>query len=229
MTLSVATPQLTDSGSPHAWRLPSRAALQTYLLYAGIIGALFVVGYGGANWLAAQGESHARLYFPTELAIPLWPEMIWVYLSINLLFVLPVFALDVAELRLLGRRMIAGTLSAVAVFLALPTSIGFDRLALSDGEHPAFALLYALDHPFNGVPSLHVTYSALLVSAIARRSQPWLRAVLAVWLLLIIASTLLTHQHHLADIFAALLLVAALHLVVTDRSAAPLSSLETDA
>src|SRR6185369_6045664 len=116
---------LTDSGSARAWRLPSRAALQTYLLYAGIIGALFVVGYGGANWLAAQGEPHARLYFSAELAIPLWPEMIWVYLSINLLFVLPVFTLDVAELRLLGRRMIAGTLSAVAVFLALPTSIGF--------------------------------------------------------------------------------------------------------
>jgi membrane-associated phospholipid phosphatase len=227
MTLSLATAHL--SGSARTWRLPSQPALQTYLLYAGLIGALFGAGYGGTNWLAAQDESRAaHLYFQAELAVPLWPEMIWVYLSINLLFILPVFALDVAELRLLGRRMIAATLSAVAVFAALPTSVGFDRLALSGGEHPAFALLYALDHPFNGVPSLHVTYSTLLVSAIARRSQTWLRAALAVWLLLIIASTLLTHQHHLVDIAAALLLVGALHLVITDRRATPLAPRETD-
>lgn len=228
MTLSLVTPQRSESGISWPWHLPSRVALQTYLLYAGLISVLFAVGYGGANWLAAQREWHAHLYLAAELAIPLWPQMIWVYLSINLLFLLPVFALDVAALRLLGRRMIAGTLGAIAVFVAVPTTIGFDRLPLADGEHPAFALLYALDHPFNCAPSLHVTYSTLLIGAVARRSPAWLQAALAAWLLLIIASTVLTHQHHLLDILAALLLVGALHLVIANRKAAPPSSRETD-
>jgi len=193
-----------------AWRLPERDALRAYLAYAGVTAVLFMLGYGGANWLAAQRPEHFRLYLDAELAVPLVPQALWVYLSINLLFLVPLFRLDRDEMGWLGGRMIAGTVIATAVFLALPTTIGFARLDLTDSAHPAFSLLYALDYPYNCVPSLHVIYSALIITAVGRRAQTGLRLALGTWLLAIIASTLLTHQHHLIDAVLALLVVALL-------------------
>jgi hypothetical protein len=201
-----------------SWRWPDIAALRTYLSYAAVIGALFVIGYGGANWLAAQRATHLRLYWDAELAIPLVPAAIWVYLSINLLFALPVFRLDPAELRVLGRRMIAATLMATAFFIAVPTAPGFERLDLAGASNSAFYWLYALDCPFNCVPSLHVTYSTLIVLALARRAGTALRAALGSWLALIMASTVLTHQHHFIDIAAALVLVGVIHLASEAKS-----------
>lgn len=202
-----------DSRISPPWRFPSRQAATVYLTHAAIVGILFVIGYGGANWLAAERELHAQIYWDAELAIPLLPQMIWVYLSINLLFVLPVFRLEIPELRLLGRRMIAATLIAVAVFVAMPTTLGFARLDLSDNANIAFELLYALDHPFNCAPSLHVAYSTLIVLAVARGGRPWLKLLFAGWLALITASTVLIHQHHLIDIGAAHLMIGGILLV----------------
>jgi hypothetical protein len=201
-----------------SWRWPDAASLRIYLSYALLVGLLFVIGYGGANWLAAQRDTHFRLYWDAELAIPLIPAAIWVYLSINLLFALPVFRLDPSELRLLGRRMIAATVIATVFFIAMPTVPGFERLNLASEGPPAFHWLYALDYPFNCVPSLHVSYSTLIVLALARRAGTMLRVGLGSWLALIMASTLLTHQHHLIDIAAALLLVGAIHFASEARS-----------
>ncbi len=199
---------------PRPWRMPSAGALRTYLSYALIVALLFVIGYGGANWLAAQRATHLKLFFDAELAIPLLPAMIWIYLSINLLFVLPVFRLDTEELRLLGRRMIAATVAATLIFLAMPTTIGFARLDTANDGHAIFQLLYALDHPFNSVPSLHVAYSTLILTALARNGRWLLKATLATWLALIMASTVLIHQHHMLDIASALLLVALICLAL---------------
>jgi len=197
------------------WRRPDAQSLQTYLVYAGLTALLFVAGYGGANWLATQRETHFRLYWDVELSVPLVPQAIWIYLSINLLFLLPLFRLDRHEMVWLGRRMIAATLIASACFLILPTTIGFARL--DDGSNPAFSLLYALDYPFNCAPSLHVAYSALIIAAIWRGAVRGLRLPLAAWLVMIIASTILTHQHHLIDAVSALLLVGMLCRIGRDR------------
>jgi membrane-associated phospholipid phosphatase len=202
------------AGSGPTWRLPSAGAIRTYLFYAFIVAVLFVIGYGGANWLAAQRATHLKLFLDAELAIPLLPAMIWIYLSINLLFVLPVFRLDTEELGLLGRRMIAATVAATLIFLAMPTTVGFARLATANDGHAILQLLYALDHPFNCVPSLHVAYSTLILSSLAKNGRWLLKATLAAWLALIMASTVLTHQHHLIDIASALLLVALICLVL---------------
>jgi membrane-associated phospholipid phosphatase len=45
-----------------------------------------------------------------------------------------------------------------------------------------------------------------------------LRVALGSWLALIMASTVLTHQHHLIDIAAALVLVGAIHLASEAKS-----------
>jgi hypothetical protein len=221
MTLIATAPSpSSDAGRAiaPAWRRPDAEASRTYLIYGGITALLFILGYGGANWLAAQRETHFRLYWDGELAVPLVPQAIWIYLSINLLFLLPLFRLDRAGMAWLGRRMIAATLIASAFFLVLPTTVGFARL--EDGLNPAFNLLYALDYPFNCAPSLHVAYSALIIAAVWRGAGRHLRAALATWLVMIIASTIFTHQHHLFDAASALLLVGLLCRIGRDRIAA---------
>jgi membrane-associated phospholipid phosphatase len=222
MSLATAT---TRPGAPaqvsHAWRLPTADALRVYLSYASIVALLFIVGYGGANWLASQREGHLKIFIDAELATPLLPAMIWVYLSINLLFILPVFRLDAGALRLLGQRMIAATIAAALIFVAMPTTIGFSRLGSPEG--PVFQLLYALDEPYNCVPSLHGAYSTLIVTTLARNARWALRAMLTAWLALIMASTVLTHQHHLIDVAAALLLVALICLALPAKDARALA------
>ena len=204
-----------------SWHWPSYDVSRVYGCYFLVVGVLFVVGYGGSNWLAAQRLQQLHLYLPAELAIPFIPEMIAPYLSINLLFALPLFRLGAEELRLLGRQLIATTLIATAFFLCVPTALGFTRQTIATDFAPAYQLLYLLDYPYNCVPSLHVAYASQIVFALAARGSHRLRASLALWLSLIMVSTVLTHQHNILDLACGLLLAAATRAMVRKRGSRP--------
>jgi hypothetical protein len=197
------------------WHWPSRDAARTYSLYAAAISALFVVLYGAPNWLADQRGTTFHLYLDAELACPFVPVMVWAYLSINILFLLPLFLLSTAALRVLGRQMIAAIILAGATFILLPTTVGFAR---PSAEHlgPVFEALYALDYPHNCVPSLHIAFSSQIILALASREALPARVALAIWFSVIAISTLLTHQHHLLDIGTGLLLTLATRLALPD-------------
>ncbi len=167
-----------------------------------LLSAIFVVVYGGCNWLASQRRHTLRLYFDWELFIPLAPWMIWIYLSLFALFVLPVFCLNRDALLLLSKRIALGVMVSGAAFLLLPAQLGFARAASPEG---LFAAIYALDHPHNLVPSLHVIMSGLILGALLEPSPPRLRNVFAAWFVLICASVVLVHQHHVLDVIAGLL------------------------
>jgi hypothetical protein len=216
-SMSVQAPALGRDGA-RSWHWPSRAGLQVYSWYFMVIGLLFVVGYGGSNWLAAQRAVHLRLYLPAELAIPFIPAMIAPYLSINLLFALPLFRLQPEELRLLGRQMIATTVIATAIFLLVPSALGFTRSTVPSGFAAAYQLLYSLDYPYNCVPSLHVAYASQIVFAlVARASHRRVSLALWLWLCLIMVSAVLTHQHNILDLACGLLLAAFTRAIVRDR------------
>jgi len=202
---------------PRGWRWPGRDEIGTYSCYFLVIGLLFVVGYGGANWLAAQRAEPLRLYLQAELTVPFIAAMLWPYLSINLLFVLPLFRLQRDELRRLGRQMIVTTVIATALFVLMPTALGFPRPATDGDLGAAYQLLYALDLPYNCVPSLHVAYASQVVCALAGPASRALRMALALWLALVVASTILTHQHHLLDVVSGLLLTAAVRAALGRR------------
>jgi membrane-associated phospholipid phosphatase len=58
-----------------------------------------------------------------------------------------------------------------------------------------------VDAPHNLVPSLHISYSALILAALRTPSAPgWVHALLLGWLGLIAVAVVLVHQHHLADV-----------------------------
>lgn len=195
--------------SPSALIRNTRTAVwKTYARWAAWVGVVFFSVYPLCNWVSAQCDPNSlwRLYGAAELNAPLVPQFIWVYLSMFVLFLLPPFFLDVPALQRLGKRLIAGTLLSGAVFLAFPSRLGFSRVMPDNPLYAAiFSRIFALDLPFNNTPSLHVVFSALIAGALAR-SRRWLRWPMYAWLALICLSTLLVHQHHLADIATGLLL-----------------------
>jgi membrane-associated phospholipid phosphatase len=75
--------------------------------------------------------------------------------------------------------------------------------------------VYSLDRPFNDFPSLHTSLSAI-VAVMWLRIHPRTGVAVAFWCGLIIASTVLIHQHYLADV-AGGLAVAWLAVAASDR------------
>jgi len=180
-------------------------------MYAGLH-LLFAAVYGSANWLAARHAQPSRYYAAWELDMPFVPAMIYVYFSIALLFWVPLFLLDDTRLRRLGVAAAGCILVAGMIFVLAPGTTGFAPQPAVAGtlDSVLFQALHAVDKPFNTAPSLHVALSTLLV-LVARQgaTSHWLRIALFAWLGAILASVLLVHQHHLADVLTGALLGAA--------------------
>ena len=109
----------------------------------------------------------------------------------------------------LGKQLIWATLASGLFFLLFPATLGFTRVAPAD---PVVAGIYrsifAIDPPHNLVPSLHVVWSAAIALAVRDNAGRWGRWLFSAWLGLIALSSLLVHQHHIADVLVALALVA---------------------
>lgn len=196
------------------WR-PARERWLAYLWMGLLLDLLFVVVYGGSSLLNHTRSTHLQIHFDWETGLPLIPAFIYPYFSIFLLFLLPLFALDVSALRQLAKQLVVATLVAGATFLLLPTKLGFEPSTLE--LPPLFSLLASLDLPYNLVPSLHVTYSALTISAVSSNSPAWLKPLLWLWLGAMCVSVVLVHQHHLLDVVSGLILALVICNSVRDR------------
>ena len=185
---------------------------RTYGRWTGINLLVFGVLYPLVNWLTGVRASTFGLYLDGERAIPFLPAWIWIYLSINLLFMLPPLFMRASDMPLLGKRMLAATVAGCAIFLLLPARLGFERVVPADGLYnPVFGGLFQADGPHNLVPSLHVTYASLCILSFQAAARGWLaRAAWGLWLAAIMASTVLVHQHHLLDVASGLLLAVAI-------------------
>ncbi|MDR2625528.1 MAG: phosphatase PAP2 family protein [Zoogloeaceae bacterium] len=184
-----------------------RARLKTFLVWGFWVGVVFFSVYPAANWLASRQTRQYVLFADWELGIPFVPQWIWAYLSMYLLFFLPLFFLRPPAMRRLAKLLMCSTLIAGLVFLLFPAPIGFSRiLPETEPYRGMFALLFDLDRPYNTVPSLHVCYSAAIAAFLFREGNKAMRVLMVFWLSLIVCSTMLTHQHHVADVLTGLLL-----------------------
>lgn len=183
--------------------------LRTYLIWSFWVGVAFFTIYPTLNWLTSLRARPWHLYLAAELRIPFLPQFVWVYFSMYLLFLLPLFLLPSERMPLLGRQLIAGSVIAAAIFLLVPAELGFARQLPGRAPYDAiFASVFSVDRPYNLVPSLHVIFSASIALACADAvRRPAARAALLAWLAVIVASTILIHQHHLVDVAAGLAIV----------------------
>jgi membrane-associated phospholipid phosphatase len=162
---------------------------------------LFIVVYGSCNWLSAQRSDVGTWYYAWERYIPFISWMIAPYMSIDLFFVAaPFLCGSNPELRTLARRIVFAILVAGAFFLLMPLTVAVPRPQPGDWTAPIFKFLHGFDQPHNLFPSLHITLRTILAALYARHARGLLRAASHVWFSLIGFSTLLTYQHHFADI-----------------------------
>jgi len=189
------------------------------LRWAAFLTFLFLAVYLGCNWITSQRTGLYRLWFDWELKIPFVSAMVWVYLSLFVTFFLPMFALREAALNVLCKRLALAVVASGFLFLLLPAQLGFERPAEVPGQAAAFRLIYLFDLPHNLVPSLHVSWSALILGSLRVVSPPWTRRLLEVWFLLLCAAAVLVHQHHLLDVLGGMLVaLGACYAVAGDRT-----------
>lgn len=180
----------------------SRAALVSAAL-----SLLFLVVYGTTNHLAGLRSDVGAWAYEWERRIPFVPLMIVPYMSIDLFFVAaPFLCRDRRELSILSRRIVLAILVAGAFFLIMPLRFSFERPPVSGALGAVFDWFRSMDQPYNEFPSLHIALRTILADLYARRLAGWKRFASDVWFSLIGFSTLLTYQHHVADVAGGFLL-----------------------
>jgi membrane-associated phospholipid phosphatase len=158
---------------------------------------------------------------PPVTALDQWvafdPGWLWTYLSVGVLVPLaPLLATSRDELARYARGLALLCLTCFAAFLVFP--VEGPRPAIAP-DHGAYQLLVAYDRSVNSFPSLHAglaAYSLLFASRVLRGDLPRpprvaLGAAGAVWVALILYSTLATRQHWAVDLPAGVMLAVAAH------------------
>jgi membrane-associated phospholipid phosphatase len=165
-----------------------------------------------------HGPNKIFLRTPLDHAIPLIPAMVIPYLSLIPLITVTAVVLAIADVRRVQALALAVTIALLVSYLVYalaqsyvvrPSPVGRDWLA------EAVRHVYAVDRPYNDFPSLHTSLSAI-IAILWLRTHHRTGVVVAIWCGLIVASTVLIHQHYLADI-AGGLMVAWLAMAASDR------------
>jgi membrane-associated phospholipid phosphatase len=183
------------------WHWPGLRQLGYSALLSVITALWFELIYSGTNIIAAQYPRRVRLHFDVELSLPFVPATVLLYLSLYLLFAAAPFILrSRRELRALAATMAAMTACAALGFLALPADSAFPAPGyMGIWTAPVhFARAVALEHNF--LPSLHVALSVACVDILAGYAGVAGKVLLWLWGLAICASTMLLHQHYVADV-----------------------------
>ncbi|MBU2711098.1 phosphatase PAP2 family protein [Zooshikella harenae] len=166
-----------------------------------LLGPLFFINYGLANYVTFLRAPVPSVYFEWEMSIPVIPWMIIPYWSIDLFFALSLFCCQSTHaLTTLTRRLGFAILVAVFCFLIYPLQFAFPRPEVNSLLGDLFNLLYAFDQPYNQAPSLHIALLVILWLHYLPLCNRLFKFIIHVWFSLIAVSVLFTYQHHFIDI-----------------------------
>jgi membrane-associated phospholipid phosphatase len=179
-----------------------RHVAYTFVLSA-LIDLLFFAVYFGADYVTGMRAWHVRLYLAQELAIPLWPWMVIVYDSLYVVLLIVPFVVRTRDaVRDMAFAMTAAIVAAGAMFLLIPAQLGFPPPAVAGPFRAMFEASDRLNLDYNLVPSLHVAFTVICIHFYRRNKSRTVQIALAIWGAALVASTLLTHQHHVLDAIA---------------------------
>jgi hypothetical protein len=176
------------------------ATLKERVIWLLFMGIVFFLLYGAANEFASLTAPHLSFFFDWEKRIDFIPAFIVPYMSSDLVFVVAfLLAQTRFELRVLALRVLFIVLFSVLIFVLFPLQFSFEKPPVT-----SFTFLFRLleaDHPFNQLPSLHVSFAIVLWFSMKNHlPNRMIKSALFIWLLLIIGSTLFVFQHHFIDI-----------------------------
>ena len=171
------------------------------LLVSAGLSALFLIVYGGCNWITAHRANVGTFYFEWERGIPFVPFFILPYMSIDLFFVVaPFLSRTDRELSVLAKRIGAAIIVAGICFLLFPLRFAFPRPHVTGWLGALFDWFRGMDSPYNLLPSLHAAFTLILCDIYFRHTRGFTRITIMTWFVLIALSPVLTYQHHFVDI-----------------------------
>jgi hypothetical protein len=173
----------------------------------GLVSLTFAGVYHAANhWTHEARSTIAQGVFDWERAIPFIDWTIVPYLSIFIFFIWSFFIGGGRDERARhGKRLLLALALSVVCYAAFPLRFMFERPATDGVIGLLFALLSAVDLPYNRAPSLHISVLVILWARFAPRLAGVWRVALHAWFAAIALSVLTTYQHHVIDVPAGLL------------------------
>jgi len=157
-----------------------------------------------------HGPNRIFLRTPLDQGIPVVPVFVIPYISLTP-YIAATMALlllfRVREFRSAAVAMVIAWLVSYAFYFFLQSYVARPVLTGTDPLTSLIRTVYAGDHPYNDFPSLHTSLSTI-VAVHWWRVDRRIGVVAGSWTALVVASTVLVHQHYLADVGAGLLLAA---------------------
>ena len=131
------------------WRLNASRALAVSIG----LSILFLIVYGGCNWITARRANVGTFLFWWEVAIPFVPFFILPYMSIDLFFVAaPFLCRTERELSIFTKRIATAILVAGVCFLIFPLRFAFPRPHADGSLGAIFDWFRGMDAPLQLAP-----------------------------------------------------------------------------
>jgi membrane-associated phospholipid phosphatase len=186
------------------------------------LGILWLVLAGGSYFVINRLPRGELIDMSTDFdrALPTWPIFVVPYLSfLPIVFiVLPLILWQNEKLfRLFTSSVLVAQVVMNVCYLLIPATLVRPELQGSD----IFTVLlrdvvWVIDQPLNTFPSNHVALSVLAIVVLAWLPNGFKRFWwLQLWLALVAVSTLLTHQHVIADLLSGVILGALVPFALT--------------
>jgi membrane-associated phospholipid phosphatase len=171
-----------------------------------LVSLTFAGVYHAANHWTRARSTIGHGVFDWERSMPFVDWTIVPYLSICVFFVWSFFLGGSRDEGMRhGKRLLLALALSVVCYAAFPLRFMFERPATDGVIGMLFALLSAVDLPYNRAPSLHISVLVILWVRFAPRLAGGWRVALHVWFASIALSVLTTYQHHVIDVPAGLL------------------------
>jgi membrane-associated phospholipid phosphatase len=165
-------------------------------------GILFAAAYVGASAISGYIPWRIDVALPFDRHVPFWPAASLAYLSVTpLLCMAPFVRREPAQLRVLFYAMTLATLVGFAAFVVLPVdAAALDSSAESDLL--LFRVADTLNLERNDFPSLHVALTTLCALSYGAGGPFVRRGWILLWCSVVVLSTMLIHEHFIADVLA---------------------------
>ncbi|BBO32247.1 phosphatase PAP2 family protein [Lacipirellula parvula] len=182
---------------------PDRDRVAAFLGYGSLLCVLWVVVYGGVSWLTGLHGYRIDFGWNEESYIPFLPEMAVIYLSLFPMIWLSLFILPTpADIKQFAVALACLFVVSGIGFVILPGRTYSPAESARGPIQPVFEFADWINLEHNYLPSLHVGMAVVCAYAYGRQLRRGVALFFWAWATAVALSTLLTHQHYIADVVA---------------------------